>query len=156
MDEDEALARALQAEESAYGYYSASGAAYYDDYDNYTTSTLAGADSDFEFDMDEDDDDWGAANGKKSAAAKKGKKGGKPAGSGRGRGGKVKKGGGAVVGDTNGLNGQDGEDATTSKPTKERITQQSGMGPWTDDEEKLFLEGLDLYGRNWKQVSSLF
>ncbi|KAJ3051142.1 hypothetical protein HK097_007869, partial [Rhizophlyctis rosea] len=183
MDDDEALARALQAEEAEYSAYNDyPDAAYYED--TYSPSTSksckrgrSAADSDFdEVDTDDDDDDWGAKkkNGaKKSGSAKKGKK--PRAATARSSGKNVKAGsssGGTTdtAASSNGIdgtvnaNGSVGNDdvaavegntsTSSSKPAKERAIQQSANGPWSTEEEKLFLEGLELYGRNWSQIST--
>jgi len=48
---------------------------------------------------------------------------------------------------------QDGPPAAP-KAAGEAAEDGRGRGPWTDEEEKLFLEGLELYGRDWGKVRS--
>ena len=41
---------------------------------------------------------------------------------------------------------------TAPKAASELAEDGRSRGPWTDEEEKLFLEGLELYGRDWSKV----
>lgn len=39
-----------------------------------------------------------------------------------------------------------------TKKKKDKDEDQFASGRWTDEEEKLFLEALELYGRDWDKV----
>ncbi|KAJ3034466.1 hypothetical protein HDV00_005017 [Rhizophlyctis rosea] len=166
MDEDEALARALQLQESqsagyGYGYYG------YDDMMDVDDGAGGGDDDDdWEMGGGDDDDDWGGkAKAKKGGKKKAGGKAGAAAGK---KAARTPKSASKSIyqgtppsqngeEDADGLNTEDGaasiKKQKEAKTPKERITTQSGMGSWTDEEETKFLEGLEIHGRNWKGIS---
>lgn len=67
----------------------------------------------------------------------------------------------ATTNNTQQTQGEDKEELSTSdgEPNKKKrkkdkpVNPNHKIGPWTDEEEKRFLESMELYGREWDKVS---
>jgi hypothetical protein len=48
----------------------------------------------------------------------------------------------------------DAKDKKKKRPPRQPVPEGINVGVYSDDEERLFLEGLDVFGRDWRRVSS--